>query len=125
MSDLTMTIAGQAQTSKETFPVLNPANAQVIAEAPECTPELLDAAVTSAHEAHESWLADPAARSSVLMDISATAESNLDELAALITEEQGKPLHEAKGELSGTISDLRYYAELNLPVDTVADTDDL
>jgi acyl-CoA reductase-like NAD-dependent aldehyde dehydrogenase len=125
MSDLTMTIAGQAQTAKETFPVLNPANAQVIAEVPECTPELLDAAVTSAHEAHESWLADPAARSSVLMDIAATVESNLDELAALITAEQGKPLHEAKDELSGAISDLRYYAELSLPVDTVADTNDL
>ena len=125
MHDLTMTISGKPEASKETFPVLNPANGQVIAHAPECTPELLDAAVTSANEAREPWLADPAARSSALLEIAARVEGNLEELAALITEEQGKPLHEAKDELGGAVGDLRYYAGLNVPVDTVADTDDL
>jgi len=125
MLDLTMTIAGKPEASKETFPVLNPANGQLIAHAPECTPELLDAAVTSANEAREPWLADPAARSSALLDIAARVEGNLEELAALITEEQGKPLHEAKDELGAAVGDLRYYAGLNVPVDTVADTDDL
>lgn len=124
MIDLAMTIAGKPQMSKETFPVLNPANGQVIAQAPECTPELLDSAVTSAHAARESWLADPAARSAVLADIAAAVESNLEELATLITDEQGKPLHEAADELNGAVGDLRYYAELNVPIDTVADTDD-
>jgi acyl-CoA reductase-like NAD-dependent aldehyde dehydrogenase len=125
MLDLTMTIAGKPEGSKGKFPVLNPANGQLIANAPECTPELLDAAVTSANEAREPWLADPAARSSALLDIAATVEGNLEELAALITEEQGKPLHEAKDELGAAVGDLRYYAGLNLPVDTVADSDDL
>ena len=125
MIDLAMTIAGGPQRSKETFPVLNPANGQVIAQAPECTPELLDSAITSAHEARESWHADPAARSAGLMDIAAAIETNLDELAALITEEQGKPLHEAADELNGAVGDLRYYAQLSVPTDTVADTDDL
>ncbi len=125
MHDLTMTISGKPKASKETFPVLNPANGQLIAHAPECTPELLDAAVTSANEAREPWLADSAARSSALLEIAARVEGNLEKLAALITEEQGKPLHEAKDELGGAVGDLRYYAELNVPVDTVADTDDL
>jgi acyl-CoA reductase-like NAD-dependent aldehyde dehydrogenase len=125
MLDLSMTIAGKSEASKETFPVLNPANGQLIADVPECTPELLDAAVTSANEAREPWLADPAARSSALLDIAARVEGNLEELAALITEEQGKPLHEAKDELGGAVGELRYYAGLNVPVDTVADTDDL
>ena len=125
MLDLTMTIAGKSETSQGTFPVLNPANGQLIARAPECTPELLDAAVTSANDAREPWLADPAARSSALLDIAARVEGNLDELAALITEEQGKPLPEAKDELGAAVGDLRYYAGLNVPVDTVADTGDL
>jgi acyl-CoA reductase-like NAD-dependent aldehyde dehydrogenase len=125
MQDLTMTISGKPEASKETFPVLNPANGQLIAHAPECTPELLDAAVTSANEAREPWLADPVARSSALLEIAARVEGNLEELAALITEEQGKPLHESKDELGGAVGDLRYYAGLNVPVDTVADTDDL
>ena len=125
MLDLSMTIAGKSEASKETFPVLNPANGQLIADVPECTPELLDAAVTSANEAREPWLADPAARSSALLDIAARVEGNLEELAALITKEQGKPLHEAKDELGGAVGELRYYAGLNVPVDTVADTDDL
>ena len=125
MLDLTMTIAGKPETSKGTFPVLNPANGQLIARAPECTPEFLDAAVASADEAREPWLADPAARSSALLDIAARVEGNLEELAALITAEQGKPLPEAQDELGAAVGDLRYYAGLNLPVDTVADTGDL
>lgn len=125
MLDLTMTIAGKPEVCKETFPVLNPANGQVIGHAPECTSDLLDAAVTNAHEAREPWLADPSARSSVLLDMAARLESNLEEFAALITDEQGKPLHEAKDELGGAVGDLRYYAGLSLPLDTVSDTDDL
>ncbi|MGH3403755.1 MAG: aldehyde dehydrogenase family protein [Streptosporangiaceae bacterium] len=72
----------------------------------------------------KSWIADPAARSSVLLDIAEKLESNLEELAGLITLEQGKPLHEAKDELSGAAGDVRYYAGLSLPVDTVSDTDE-
>jgi len=125
MLDLTMTIAAKPEGSKRTFPVLNPANGEVVAYAPECTPELLNAAVMSANEAREPWLADPEARSSALLDIAAKVESNLEELAVLITKEQGKPLHEARDELGGAVGDLRYYAGLHMPVDTVADTHDL
>ena len=124
MLEPTMTIAGKAEAGQETFPVLNPANGQVIGNAPECTADLLDAAVASAHEARESWIADPAARSAVLLDIAEKLESNLEELAGLITLEQGKPLHEAKDELAGAAGDVRYYAGLSLPVDTVSDTDE-
>ncbi len=125
MPDFTMTIAGKPEMCKESFPVLNPANGEAIGYAPECTTDLLDAAVASAHEARESWQADPAARSSALIDIAARLEDNLGDFAALITAEQGKPLHEAEGEVSGAIGDLRYYSGLSLPVDTVGDTDDL
>jgi acyl-CoA reductase-like NAD-dependent aldehyde dehydrogenase len=82
MPDLTMIIAGKSETSKETFPVLNPANGQLIAQAPEWPPELLDAAVTSANEGREPWLVDPATRSSALLEIAARVEGNLEELAA-------------------------------------------
>jgi acyl-CoA reductase-like NAD-dependent aldehyde dehydrogenase len=125
MLDPTMTIAGKPEVCKETFPVLNPANGQVIGHAPECTAELLETATASAHEAVESWRADPAARSSVLLDMAAVLERNLEQFATLITEEQGKPLREAKEELEAAVGDLRYYAGLSLPVDTVGDTDDL
>ena len=56
-----------------------------------------------------------------MLDIAAKLEGNLDELAGLITEEQGKPLHEAKDELRRCRREmLRYYAGLRLPVDTIA-----
>jgi acyl-CoA reductase-like NAD-dependent aldehyde dehydrogenase len=125
MAKLAMTIAGKQETSAETFPVLNPATGQIAAQVPECSPGLLDAAVTSAHEARNSWLAEPAARASVLNDIATRVEANLKELSALITEEQGKPLHEAEDELNGAVGDLRYYAGLTVPTDTVADTGEL
>ncbi len=121
MLEPTMTIAGKAEAGQETFPVLNPANGQVIGNAPECTADLLDAAVASAHEARESWIADPAARSSALLDIADKLESNLEELAGLITLEQGKPLHEARDELSAAAGDARYYSGLSLPVETISD----
>jgi acyl-CoA reductase-like NAD-dependent aldehyde dehydrogenase len=124
MLESAMTIAGKPEVSWETFPVLNPASGQVIGNAPECTPELLDAAVASAHAARESWAADAAARSSALLDIATRLESNIGELAGLITAEQGKPLREARDELSGAVGDVRYYAGLSLPVDTVSDTAD-
>jgi acyl-CoA reductase-like NAD-dependent aldehyde dehydrogenase len=117
----TMTIAGKAEAGRETFPVLNPANGQVIGNAPECSADLLDAAVASAHEARQSWIADPAARSSALLEIADKLESNLEELAALITLEQGKPLHEARDELSAAAGDARYYSGLSLPVETISD----
>ena len=125
MAKPAMTIAGKQEMSAETFPVLNPATGQIAAQVPECSSELLDAAVTSAHEARNSWLADPAARVSVLNDIAARVEANLKELSVLITEEQGKPLHEAEDELGGAVGDLRYYAGLTVPADTVADTGEL
>ncbi len=125
MLDLTMTIAGRPEVFKETSPVFNPANGQVIGHAPECPAHLLETAVASAHEAREPWLADPAARSSVLLDMAARLESSLEEFAAIITDEQGKPLHEAREELGGAVGDLRYYAGLSLPVDTIKDSDDL
>ena len=125
MLDPTMTIAGKPQLCKETFPVFNPANGEVIGRAPECTPDLLDMAIASANEAAESWRADGAARSSTLLSVAAALEGNLEEFAALITEEQGKPLREAREELEAAVGDLRYYAGLSLPIDTVGDTDDL
>ena len=82
MLEPTMTIAGKPAVGKETFPVVNPANGEVIGNAPECTADLLDVAVTSAHTARESWQADPSARSSVLLDLAAKIENNLEELAA-------------------------------------------
>jgi acyl-CoA reductase-like NAD-dependent aldehyde dehydrogenase len=125
MLDPTMTIAGKPEVCRESFPVLNPANGQVIGHAPECSADLLDAAVVSAHQAAESWRADPEARSSALLSIVARLEPSLEELAGLITDEQGKPLHEAREELDAAVGDLRYYAGLRLPVDTVSDTEEL
>src|SRR6201995_1774356 len=125
MIDLTMTIAGRSYASNETFPVFNPVTGEVIAGAQECPTELFDTAITSADQTRESWQADLSVRSAALMDIAAIVEKNLEELAALITAEQGKPLREARDELTGAIGDIRYYAKLGVPVDTVADNDDL
>ena len=125
MLDPTMTIAGKPTVCTETFRVLNPADGAVIGHAPECTADLLNVTIASAQAAAESWRADPVARSTVLLDIAAALERSLEEFAALITEEQGKPLHEARDELEAAVGDLRYYAGLRLPIDTVGDTDDL
>ena len=60
-TDYSMTIGGQAVAGAGTFDVLNPANEQVIAQAPDCSKEQLDEAVAAARAAFPAWSATPIA----------------------------------------------------------------
>lgn len=55
----TMTIGGSAAAATATYSVINPATEQILAQAPNCTREQLDAAVTAARRAQPSWAALP------------------------------------------------------------------
>ena len=58
-TDFRMLIGGKLETGSATFDVVNPANEQVIAQAPDATPEDLDRAVAAAREAFPAWSALP------------------------------------------------------------------
>ena len=60
-SDYAMLIGGQLESGNAAFDVLNPANEEVIARAPDATAGDLDRAVAAARTAFPAWAATPIA----------------------------------------------------------------
>ena len=86
--------------SGRTFPVLDPADDREVARVPDCgTAETL-LAIEAAERARPAFAARPLReRTDLLRAISADLARRRDELASLMTAEQGKPLAEARGEV--------------------------
>src|SRR4029453_2359174 len=74
--------------------ILDPATGEAVGEAPVHTVEDLDAAVAAAAAAQPAWAAlGHDARSAALMKAAAAVERSAEELAQLLSREQGKPLN--------------------------------
>jgi len=116
-----MTIGGEGAVTEKTFGVINPATGTVFAEAPDCTPAQLEAAMTAAAEAFQGWRKDEEKRRQALMDCAAAIDAHADELARLQTLEQGKPLQDSLGELRGAAYWFRTFAEFPIPYDVLRD----
>ncbi|KFL32835.1 succinate-semialdehyde dehydrogenase [Devosia riboflavina] len=99
-------------TSGKRFAVLNPASGSEIAAVPDCGPAEAQAALKAAATAFQSWRQTTAAqRSTVLRKWAELMLANQDELARLLTAEQGKPLSEAKGEVAYAAGFLTWFAD--------------
>ncbi|HKV44244.1 MAG TPA: NAD-dependent succinate-semialdehyde dehydrogenase [bacterium] len=94
------------------FEVLNPATSEPIAAVPDGGPEQARAAVDAAAQAFPKWAALTALqRGAILLKARDILTSRIDALARLITEENGKPVAEAKGEVTFGIQYLPWFAE--------------
>jgi len=110
-----LSIGGDAVAGATTLPVTNPATGEVLAEAPAADAAQLDAAFAAAAGALPGWSAtDPDERGAALLAAADAVAAATDELAALITDEQGKPLPEATVEVLGTVAALRHFAGLRI-----------
>jgi len=100
--------------SGKTFSTINPADETVIAEVAEGEQEDIDAAVKAARAAFETgpWRKmDARERGRLIHQLADLMEENLEELAALESLDNGKPIRDAKAaDLPLTIDCLRYYA---------------
>ncbi|OJW10928.1 MAG: betaine-aldehyde dehydrogenase [Planctomycetales bacterium 71-10] len=98
----------------KTFATVNPATEEVIANVAEGTAADVDLAVKAARKAFDSgpWAKmDARDRGRLLYRLADLIEANVDDLAALETLDNGKPLKEARhGDLPLVIDCLRYYA---------------
>ena len=93
-------INGQMVAGACSTPVLNPATEAVLAECPRASAAQLDQAVDAANAAFPGWAATPVdRRREILRTIADRIDAHADELARLLTQEQGKPIDSAKGEL--------------------------
>ncbi|NVK42348.1 MAG: aldehyde dehydrogenase family protein [Oceanospirillaceae bacterium] len=118
-------IGGQALAGdRGTFKVLNPATEEVLAECPFASPEQVDQAVKAAEEAFKSWqYSSDDERTAALNAIADKFEAHAEELAEIITLEQGKPLDLARFEVGGAVAWTRYTASLEIPVEVIEDSD--
>ena len=108
-----MLIGGQwrAAANGETLPSIDPSTGKVIAAFPAGTAGDADEAVRAARRAFPAWKKiTPYDRGRLLQKAAALFEKNGDELAQLITLENGKPLWEAKKEVGTAVSWTEYYA---------------
>jgi len=97
--------------SENTEPVYNPATGEVISNVPISTKEELDEAVSVAHEAFQSWKKTPVPkRARILFKYQQLLVENWEEIAKLITLENGKNLKEAYGEVQRGIECVEFAA---------------
>lgn len=88
-----LSIAGKLVEAKYSFDVFNPATGEVLAKAPAASPAQLDEAIAAAKTAFKSWSTLGYDERETYLNAYADAlEKSRDELARLLTAEQGKPL---------------------------------
>jgi succinate-semialdehyde dehydrogenase/glutarate-semialdehyde dehydrogenase len=98
--------------TNELFEVNNPANQEIIAQVPNMTPADALQAVDKAHAAFPAWKARTGKdRAQLLRRWFELMNRDADRLARLMTEEQGKALMEAKGEVTYAASFIEWFAE--------------
>jgi succinate-semialdehyde dehydrogenase/glutarate-semialdehyde dehydrogenase len=110
-----MQINGKAvdSLSGESFDILNPATGEFIDQVPRGTSDDVAAAVEAASSAFDSWVSiSSQQRAGILYRAAEITRQKKDELAVLLTKEQGKPIAEAKNEIEGFASVLEYYCGL-------------
>ena len=98
--------------SGKTIEVNNPATMEIVGKVPNFTAEETKSAIDHAEKAFQSWKNTTAKeRSIILKKWSDLIIEHVDDLAKIMTIEQGKPLAEAKGEILMGASYIEFYAE--------------
>jgi succinate-semialdehyde dehydrogenase/glutarate-semialdehyde dehydrogenase len=96
----------------EPIDVVNPATGKVFARVASVNRDQLRQALTDAHAAFDGWRKLPAkARADYLLAIAGELNRRSDEVARLMTQENGKPLAQSKGEVAMSVDHLRWFAE--------------
>ena len=98
--------------SGKTIEVNNPATMEIVGKVPNFSTEETKYAIDHAEKAFQSWKNTTAKeRSIILKKWSDLIIEHVDDLAKIMTIEQGKPLAEAKGEILMGASYIEFYAE--------------
>ncbi|MEO7383799.1 MAG: NAD-dependent succinate-semialdehyde dehydrogenase [Novosphingobium sp.] len=99
--------AGRASLGVE-----DPSSGALIGEVPDCSAAETEAAIAAANAAWPQWRGMTAhERAAVLERWHALVLENLDDLARILTAEQGKPFAEAKGEIRYAATFIKWFAE--------------
>lgn len=113
-TDTRLLIDGQwtDAVSGKTLDVLNPATGRVIGQVAHAGIVDLDRALASAQRGFEVWRATPAhERAAVMRRAAALVRERVDTIAPLLTQEQGKPLTEARIETLAAADIIEWFAD--------------
>src|SRR5580692_2558132 len=95
----------------EAHAVIDPATTEVLAEVASSSPAEVDAAVTAARGAFDTWAGiSPAERSAAILAIAQIIEDNADELSTLESVNVGKPISALPEEIGFAVDNLRFFA---------------
>jgi len=117
-----LVIGGEKVATAEYTEVRDPANGELVGQCPVATKHDLDCAVRAAREAYKSWSqSTDAERKAAVNRIADKVHEHMEELAELLTREQGKPLNGmgSRFELHGAEAWARHTATLDLPVEVL------
>ncbi|MDK3019764.1 aldehyde dehydrogenase family protein [Pseudodonghicola flavimaris] len=117
MRRFSMIIDGQTVDTDTHFDVVSPRDGSVVGQAPQGTPEHLDRAVAAANAAFKTWSKTPDdERRAACEQVAAKLAEHAEELAQLLTAEQGKPLNGmgSRFELGGAQAWAGHTASLSL-----------
>ncbi len=124
MSDYKLWIGGKAVEGVSDMGVINPATEEVFATIARSDEALVDAAIKSAKAAQKGWRKTSIAdRQAALIKIADGLDARAEEMARVITMEQGKPMAESSAEVMYTGAFIRYFATLDLPVEVLEDNE--
>ncbi len=105
-------VGGQWVSGAPTLAVRNPANREVVGHVPDLGADATHRAIAAAEAALPQWRALPAAKRSSLLEAWFTAiNETTDDLAKILTVEQGKPLSESRGEIIYGAGFVKWFAE--------------
>ncbi len=114
MTNYQMLIDGKWVSGGKSMEVLNPANEQVVATVPSASVEDAHRALDAAALAQRSWSRRTGVeRGNILRRWAELVDQHKARLAEILSQEEGKPLAEAQGEIDFGRSWLNYYAEFD------------
>ena len=124
MADYGLIINGEKIATTDSFGVINPATEEIVGQCPIATKEQLDDAVNAAAEAFKSWSkVSDEERVAACGKIAEAIGNHAEELATLLTLEQGKPLSGAQFEIGGAGAWAGFTGGLSLPDKVIQDDD--
>lgn len=108
-------IAGELVAGSQVYPVIDPATDTHLANAPGADRAMLDRAVAAAQAALPDWQAQGFEhRRAALLTLGSAIQARAEELAALLTAEQGKPLAQARDEITRGAEAIATMTALNI-----------
>jgi acyl-CoA reductase-like NAD-dependent aldehyde dehydrogenase len=115
-------IDGKLVAGSTTAPVINPATGVSFADRPVASRDQLDEAVKAAKAAQVLWSAKPMDdRRKIVRKLADRLAERADEIARVLTQEQGKPLRDSKAEIDLFVATIREVCSLEIGVEVIHD----